>query len=70
MDIQEEKNNTQGKTLIVNHLNHKTLSMMKIEGDFKSIDDLISRLIESHNKLKVMENEQNKKEKKNGKSKK
>jgi hypothetical protein len=71
LDIEEETQN-QGKTLIVNPVNHKALSLMKIEGDYKSIDELISKLLESHNKLKVMEQaEQLKKEtKQNGKTKK
>lgn len=69
---EQTQNNSQGKTLIVNPINHKQLSLMKIEGDYKSIDDLISKLIESHNKLKVMElsNTQKKETNKNGKHKK
>lgn len=58
----QEQINTQGKTLIVNLTNHKTLSLMKIEGEFKSVDDVISKLIESHNKL--MELKQKEKRKK------
>ena len=62
--MDNEEQHSQGKTLIVNSVNHKTLSLMKIEGEFKSVDDVISKLIESHNKLKVMElNEKQKKEK-------
>jgi Na+/phosphate symporter len=58
----EEQTHSQGKTLIVNLINHKTLSLMKIEGEFKSVDDVISKLIESHNKL--MELKQKEKRKK------
>jgi len=46
----------QGKTLIVNQENHKSLTLMKIEGNYKSIDEVIGTLLKSW-----------KKEKKNGK---
>jgi len=63
----QEKPTPQGKTLIVSQINHRALSFMKIEGGYSSIDELVSKLIESHNKLAVMElanKKQPKKEKK------
>jgi hypothetical protein len=53
----QEQNNETGKTLIVNPQLHEKLLIMKIRGKFKSIDELISDLVEK----------QEKKEKRNGK---
>lgn len=44
-----------GKTLIVSPTNHKILSLKKVEGDYPSIDKLISNLLENENKVKELE---------------
>ena len=68
MDNQEQTQIIAGKTLIVNPVNHKALSLMKIEGDFKSIDDLISALLETDRQMKILSlaTENKKEKKKNG----
>jgi hypothetical protein len=63
----EEKENLQSKTLIVSSINHRALSFLKLEENFKSIDEVISKLIEEHNKLKVMGLANKEKQSKNGK---
>ena len=56
------------RTILVSPKNHKFLTLMKIENGFKNIDECMDILIESFNKLRVIEiaNKQ-KKESKNGK---
>jgi hypothetical protein len=49
----KEQTNSQGKTLIVNPILHKELCLIKIEGDFKSVDEVISKLLESHKKIEA-----------------
>lgn len=56
------------RTIIANPLNHETLSMMKITGHFKSIDDVLTRLLEEHRELEQIKAQSKPKEKsKNGK---
>ena len=58
MTTLNNQDNETGKTLIVNPGLHEKLLIMKIRGKFKSIDELISKLVGQ---------EEKKQEKKNGK---
>ena len=52
---QEQETTSQGRTLIVNQQTHKALSWLKLEGDYKSIDEVVNMLLEAYGKLKVFE---------------
>jgi hypothetical protein len=47
--MEEIKIDKIGKTLIVSPVLHKTLLLMKINGDFNSLNDLISDLVNKAN---------------------
>jgi len=55
--VEENKEQEQrlSKTLQVEVSTHKTLMMMKVEGDYGSLDELILKLVESDKKLKDIE---------------
>ena len=53
------------RTILCSEIQHKYLTYMKIEGNYKNISEVLDVLIKSHQKLKVMNKA---KEMKNGKT--
>jgi hypothetical protein len=71
MEEQTETNQEpNSRTIIANPSNHERLSLMKITGHFKSIDDVITLLLKEHEELKAIKETSKPKDKsKNGKRK-
>jgi hypothetical protein len=53
------------RTILISPEKHKFLTLMKIEGNYRNVDEVVDVLIQSHQKLKVMELAEKEKAEKN-----
>ena len=51
----QERKFIETRTILISPEKHKFLTLMKIEGEFRNIDDVVDVLIQAYNKLRVME---------------
>jgi len=68
--MEDTKEETGTRTILVSPKNHRFLTLMKINHSFKNIDEVQDVLIRAYNKLQVMEKAEQEKRAKNGNGKK